>query len=267
MGNRARGLGNFPLVSPGDNVGEIIAELVSAQGGVDTGDVFVVAQKVVSKAEGRLVPLSDVVPSSLAEGIARRTGRDPRLCQLYIDESDRIVGLNGRHVITVHRLGFEGTGAGVDLSNSDPSGEVACLLPLDPDRSAAEIRSTIRAKTGAITAVIVSDSMGDRNREGAVGKAIGLAGIRHLEEPDETDLFGKNSRPVINRVDEIAAAGSILMGQGAARMPVVQLRGVPFTPDDSASIRGLLVVSNLPSCQPARRPIEEAGPTKTACRL
>jgi coenzyme F420-0:L-glutamate ligase / coenzyme F420-1:gamma-L-glutamate ligase len=156
--------------------------------------------------------------------------------------------VKGRHVVTVHRLGFTGTGAGVDMSNAGmrTSGQ-AVLLPADPDASARGIRDGIRDLTGAAIAVIVSDSFGSAVREGAYGAAIGIAGIRHLEEPEgDADLFGSPSKPVMNRVDEIASAASILMGQTAAGSPVIVGRGVPYTPDDHASLAGLLIDPVLP---------------------
>ncbi|HEV2375995.1 MAG TPA: coenzyme F420-0:L-glutamate ligase [Streptosporangiaceae bacterium] len=244
-----RGLPGIPLVQPGDDLPAIIAKAAEDDGLTFTdGDVVVVAQKIVSKAEGRTVRLADVHPSQQAEDLARRTGRDARLCQLYLDESKAILDVKGRHVVTLHRLGFIGTGAGVDRSNAgDASDATAVLLPLHPDASARHIRDRLRELTGATLAVIVSDSFGSANREGAYGAAIGIAGIRHLEEPeDEADLYGTPSRPLMNRVDEIASAASILMGQTAAARPVILARGVPYTPDENASLARLLIEPTLP---------------------
>jgi coenzyme F420-0:L-glutamate ligase/coenzyme F420-1:gamma-L-glutamate ligase len=206
------------------------------------GDVVVIAQKIVSKAEGRIVHLADVIPSPRAEKLARLTGRDARLCQLYLDESTAITAVNGRHVVTVHRLGFVGTGAGVDMSNvGERADGNAVLLPADPDASARAIRSAIKDRTGATIAIIICDSFGSPVRDGAIGAAIGIAGIRHVEQPEnDADLFGNPSKPMMNRVDEIASAASILMGQTAAARPVVVGRGVPYTVDEHASIARLL---------------------------
>jgi coenzyme F420-0:L-glutamate ligase/coenzyme F420-1:gamma-L-glutamate ligase len=244
-----RALPGIPLIQPGDDLPALIStaakhdELALAD-----RDVLVVAQKIVSKAEGRIVRLDTVTPSPRAEKLARITGRDARLCQLYLDESQAIVDIKGRHVVTIHRLGFAGTGAGVDMSNvADRSDGHAVLLPVDPDASARAIRDGIRERTGATVAVIVSDSFGSATREGAYGAAIGIAGIRHAEEPEgEADLFDNPSKPMMNRVDEIASAASILMGQTGAARPVVVGRGVPFTVDEHASISWLLIKTPLP---------------------
>ncbi|MGD0247378.1 MAG: coenzyme F420-0:L-glutamate ligase [Streptosporangiaceae bacterium] len=128
------------------------------------------------------------------------------------------------------------------MSNvADRADGYAVLLPADPDASARGIRARLRELTGAAVAVIVSDSFGSPVREGAIGAAIGIAGIRHAEEPQgDADLFGNASKPMMNRVDEIAAAASILMGQTAAARPVIVGRGIPYTVDENASITRLL---------------------------
>ena len=240
---RFRALPGIPLIQPGDDLPALIAKAAEAADlAFADGNVVVVAQKVVSKAEGRIVRLDDVAPTPEAEELAERTGRDARLCQLYLDESAAITEVRGRHVVTVHRLGFVGTGAGVDMSNvADRAEGYAVLLPVDPDASARGIRARLHELTGAAVAVIVSDSFGSPVREGAIGAAIGIAGIRHAEEPHgDADLFGNASKPMMNRVDEIAAAASILMGQTAAARPVIVGRGVPYTVDENASIARLL---------------------------
>jgi coenzyme F420-0:L-glutamate ligase / coenzyme F420-1:gamma-L-glutamate ligase len=244
-----RALPGIPLIQPGDNLPTLITKAArDDQLTLTDGDVITVAQKIVSKAEGRIVRLSDVTPSPRAEKLAHITGRGPRLCQLYLDESKAIIEVRGRHLVTVHRLGFQGTGAGVDMSNvADRAAGYAVLLPEDPDASARRIRSGIREHTGATVAVIISDSFGSPVREGAHGAAIGIAGIRHAEEPEgDVDLFGNPSKPVINRVDEIASAASILMGQTAAARPVVVGRGILYTRDENASIAQLLTQAPLP---------------------
>jgi coenzyme F420-0:L-glutamate ligase/coenzyme F420-1:gamma-L-glutamate ligase len=244
-----RALPGIPLIQPGDELPALIVQAAEAdEFTLADADVVVVAQKIVSKAEGRIVHLADVTPSPRAEKLARLTGRDARLCQLYLDESKAIIEVHGRHVVTVHRLGFVGTGAGVDMSNvADRADGYAVLLPVDPDASARTIRAGIRDRVGAKVAVIVSDSFGSPSREGAYGAAIGIAGIRHLEQPGgDADLFGNPNKPIMNRVDEIASAASILMGQTAAARPVVIGRGVPYTVDENASIAGLLTEPPLP---------------------
>lgn len=245
-----RGLPGIGLIGPGDDLAVIIVEAAHS----DTfqfadRDVVVVASKVVSKAEDRIVDLVSVTPSPRALQLAERTGRDARLCQLYLDESRAFLNVKGRHVVTVDKRGFQGTGAGVDLSNVGPRTEArAVLLPVDPDASARHIRDGIRQQTGVSVAVIVSDSFGSDLRDGAVGAAIGIAGIRHLEEPEgERDLYANPSRPIMNRVDEIASAASILMGQTDAALPVIVGRGIRYTVDEHADISRLVVGPPLPS--------------------
>lgn len=212
------------------------------------GDVIVVASKIVSKAENRLVKLADVTPSERAIRLAERTGRDAHLCQLYLDESKAILNVKGRHVVTVDQRGFQGTGAGVDMSNIAPRSDgFAILLPEDPDASARRIRQGIHTQTNITVAVIVSDSFGSDLRDGAYGAAIGIAGIRHLEEPEDSqDLFGNPSRPLMNRVDELASAASILMGQTDAAVPVIIGRGANYTVDENARLGRLLIGPSLP---------------------
>jgi coenzyme F420-0:L-glutamate ligase / coenzyme F420-1:gamma-L-glutamate ligase len=141
-----------------------------------------------------------------------------------------------------------GTGAGVDMSNAGPSSEcIAVLLPEDPDASARSIRDGIKQLSGATVAVIISDSFGSEHRDGAFGAAIGIAGIRHLEEPEgEHDLFGNSSRPVMNRVDEIASAASMVMGQTDAALPIIVGRCISYTIDETAAISRLLIGPELP---------------------
>lgn len=244
-----RALPGIPLIQPGDDLAAIIADAARTDGlALDDSDVVIVAQKIVSKAEGRIVRLSDVVPSADARDLAERTGRPAALCQLYLDESRAITGVKGRHVVTVHRIGYVGTGAGVDMSNvADRAEGYAVLLPADPDASARQIRDGLRRHAGASPAVIITDSFGSPDRNGAYGAAIGIAGIRHIEEPSgEMDLFGNASSPWMNRVDEIASAGSILMGQTSAARPVIVGRGIPYTPDENADITRLLTPPATP---------------------
>ena len=244
-----RALPGIPLIRHGDDLAAIIVKAADEDGlTLRDDDVVVVAQKIVSKAEGRVVHLDAINPSDRAVNLARRTGRDARLCQLYLDESTAILDVSGRHVVTLHRLGFVGTGAGVDMSNVGKREEGnAVLLPEDPDTSARRIRAGVHHLTGATIAVIISDSFGSPTRAGAFGAAIGIAGIRHLEEPEgDADLYGNPSKPQVNRVDEIAAAASILMGQTAAAHPVVIARGVPYTADEHAALAPLLTPPRLP---------------------
>ncbi len=244
-----RALPGIGLIESGADLAAIIIKAAEQDGfQLVDGDVVVVAQKIVSKAEGRVVNLGDVTATDRAQRLAERTGRDARLCQLYLDEAKAVINVKGRHVVTVDKRGFLGTGSGVDMSNVGPRSQGwAVLLPEDPDASARRIRDGIRDHTRTTVAVIVSDSFGSPVRDGAIGTAIGIAGIRYMEEPDgEQDLFGNPSKPIMDRVDEIAAAASILMGQTDAARPVVIGRGVPYTVDEHACIAQLLFGPLLP---------------------
>ncbi len=245
-----RALPGIPRITVGDDLGQIIVDAVNADGHrLHEGDVIVVAQKIVSKVEDRVVRLNTVTPTPRAERLAELTGRDARLCQLYLDESKAVVEIIGRHVVTVDNRGMYDTAAGVDLSNSGVYEEGwACLLPVDPDASARTIRDRIRDLTGTTVAVIISDSLGNRWREGSEGQAIGLAGIAAVEKaaPDAMDLYGNPSWGDLNRVDELAGAAHALMGQTNEAIPVVLIRGAPYTMDEFASMHDLLVEVPLP---------------------
>jgi coenzyme F420-0:L-glutamate ligase/coenzyme F420-1:gamma-L-glutamate ligase len=240
-----RALPGLPRIQVGDDLGALVVDAVRRDGHtLADGDVLVVAQKIVSKAEDRLVRLDTVEPGERARRLADRTGRDPRLCQLYLDESRHVLEIIGRHVVTLDHRGLVDTSGGVDSSNAGVFAEGwACLLPVDPDASARRIRDRVRELTGAAVAVIVSDSLGGPHREGSIGAAIGLAGIAAVEKapPGDTDLYGNPMWGDINRVDEIAGAATALMGQSDAALPIVLVRGAAYTPDEHATICGLLV--------------------------
>lgn len=225
----------FPLIASGDRLPEIIRQAVGANGmTVEDGDVLVVAQKIVSKAEGRMFRLSEVVPSPNAVSLGMKTGKDPRLVQLILQESVAVRRAVGNLIITEHRLGMVMANAGVDQSNVDEGH--ALLLPLDPDRSAREIRDHLAEHERVSVGVIVADSIGRAWRNGIVGHAIGVAGVTAVRDLRGTpDL---NGRPLLSSetavADEIAAAASLLMGQAAEGRPVVLVRGLDVAGDGSA---------------------------------
>jgi coenzyme F420-0:L-glutamate ligase/coenzyme F420-1:gamma-L-glutamate ligase len=240
-----RAVPGIPMISAGDDLAAIIGAALAADGhALRDSDVVVVAQKIVSKAEGRVVALNTVTAGPEAHGLAGRTGRDARLCQLILDESAEILAVLGRHIITVDVRGLVDTAGGVDSGNAGPFLDGwACLLPEDPDASARRIRHGIRDLTGRTPGVIISDSLGDPFREGSRGAAIGIAGIAAVEKPasGEKDLYDNPMWGDMNRVDELAGAASALMGQGDAARPVVLVRGASWTAEESAAIRDLLV--------------------------
>ena len=224
-------LPDFPQVAAGDDLAALTAEALARAGFVlRTNDVLVFAQKVISKAEGRRIALADVVPSARALELARMVQKDPRLVELVLRESRRVVRSAKDVLIVEHRLGLIMANAGVDQSNvADPAGgEFALLLPEDPDASAARLRERLRILTGCEPGIVVSDSFGRAWRVGTVGVAIGCAGFpATLDLRGQTDLFGRPLRvTVVGHADEIASAASILMGQANEARPVILVRGL-----------------------------------------
>jgi coenzyme F420-0:L-glutamate ligase / coenzyme F420-1:gamma-L-glutamate ligase len=224
-------LPDFPRVSAGDDLAALAVQaLTRAALKLVADDVLVFAQKVVSKAEGRRVRLSDVTPGARALELAQTVAKDPRLVELILRESRRVVRAAHDVLIVEHRLGLIMANAGIDQSNvGDPAGgELALLLPEDPDGSATLLREHLHALTGCAPGIVISDSFGRPWRLGTVGVAIGCAGLpATLDLRGQTDLFGRPLRvTVVGHADEIAAAASLLMGQAGEARPVVLVRGL-----------------------------------------
>lgn len=197
-------------------------------------DILVLAQKIVSKAEGRLVNLATVTPSSNAIELAQKTEKDPRVVELILQESNEIVRTRVGAIIVEHKLGFVCANAGIDHSNvagdGDNQEEFVLLLPVDPDQSAKQIRDAIKRKTSKNIGVMIIDSHGRAWRNGTVGLCIGLSGIPALiDERGWKDLFGYTLKiTVVGIADELAAAASLMMGQADEGTPVVLVRGFPY---------------------------------------
>lgn len=231
----------IPLVRKGDDLVDLIGEGLARAGIVPRGgDVFVLAQKIVSKAEGRMVELASVEPSAEAIALAEKVQKDPRLVELILSESVRVVRARPGVLIVEHRLGFVMANAGVDQSNvASPGGpQQALLLPVDPDGSAATLKARLSQQFGVPVAVVVNDSFGRAWRRGTCGVAIGAAGLPSLMDlRGSPDLFGRALQvSVTGHADEIAAAASLVMGQGAEGQPVVIVRGLTWRgPDNGAS--------------------------------
>jgi coenzyme F420-0:L-glutamate ligase/coenzyme F420-1:gamma-L-glutamate ligase len=224
-------LPDFPLVREGDDLGLLIQEGLSRAGiGLVDGDVLVVAQKVVSKAEGRRLNLAEVEPSEEARSLARRAGKDPRMMEVVLRESRRVLRAEREVVIVEHRLGFVCANAGVDHSNVDGEDGWMLLLPENPDASAARLRGQLETWSGARLGVLIIDSHGRAWRMGVVGVAIGVSGFPALvDRRGDSDLFGYRLRVTqIGLADEIAAGASALMGQADEGRPVVHVRGLPY---------------------------------------
>jgi coenzyme F420-0:L-glutamate ligase / coenzyme F420-1:gamma-L-glutamate ligase len=231
----------IPLVRKGDDLVALIGEGLARGGIVPRGaDVFVVAQKIVSKAEGRMVDLATVEPSTEAIELAGQIQKDPRLVELILSESVRVVRARPNVLIVEHRLGFVMANAGIDQSNvAAPDGrQHALLLPVDPDGSAEILRTRLSQRFGVPVAVVINDSFGRAWRRGTCGVAVGAAGLPSLMDlRGSPDLFGRKLQvSVTGHADEIAAAASLVMGQGAEGQPVVVVRGLTWRgPDNGAS--------------------------------
>jgi coenzyme F420-0:L-glutamate ligase / coenzyme F420-1:gamma-L-glutamate ligase len=230
----------LPMVKPGDDLAGLLASALEPNGiTLRPGDVLVVAQKIVSKAEDRIVDLATVVPSPQAIDLAVEVHKDPRLVEVILSESVRVVRKRPGVLIVEHRLGFVMANAGVDQSNvAPPDGmQRALLLPADPDRSAAALRRGLAALTGTEVAVIINDSFGRAWRRGTAGVAIGAAGLPALIDlRGQPDLFGRTLEvSIIGFADEIAAAASLLMGQADEAQPAVLVRGLAWSAPSSAA--------------------------------
>ena len=210
----------LPEIEPGDDLAALIAERVD----LAEGDILVVAHKVVSKAEGRLRDMRGITPTGQAREIAKRNGSDPRQVQAVLDESVRLVRTE-RVIIAQTRHGFVCANAGVDHSNV-PGDEILCLLPVDPDASAARLRGQLRERTGRTVAVIVSDTFGRAWRIGIQNVALGVAGMPAVVDyRGRDDDFGRTMvGTVVAVADELAGAAELAMGK-TDRVPAVVIRG------------------------------------------
>ena len=223
---------NIPLIKSGDLLAQVMLRAISdADVQLVDGDILVVAQKIVSKAEGRLVALQDVVPSSAAQKLAAETEKEPALCQLILDESAEILRKKPGVIIVRHRLGHVGANAGIDQSNIEhAAGDSALLLPIDPDLSAQTLRDEVYAAIGIKVGVLIADSMNRPWRLGTVGNAIGCAGVQVIDDlRGGDDLFGRELKvSMVNRADSLTATATLLMGETIERTPLVVVRGLPI---------------------------------------
>ena len=224
-------LPHIPMVRPGDDIARLIGRALDAAGlELSSGDLLVVAQKIISKAEGRCARLADISPTPRAVELAAQVDKDPRLVELILRESREVVRRRPGVLIVEHELGYIHANAGIDRSNVDGGEDSVLLLPLDSDASAEALRSELSSSGEREIGVIINDSAGRAWREGAIGFALGTAGIEPL-----VDLVGKRDlmgRPMevtsVAVADELAAAASVLMGQADEGAPVVLIRGLDW---------------------------------------
>jgi len=233
-------LEGFPLVEPGDDLARLVFASLQANGlQLRPGDVLVVAQKIVSKAEDRYRRLAEVEPGPEAIELARQADKDPRQVELILAESREVIRVRPGVIIVEHRNGYVHANAGIDRSNiRSPEGDPrVLLLPEDPDASARALREALGELTGVAPQVIINDSAGRAWRNGTVGIAIGTAGLAPVRNQiGERDMFGnvlQVTEPA--EADELAAAASLLMGQSTQGLPVVLARGAGLRPSDEGS--------------------------------
>jgi coenzyme F420-0:L-glutamate ligase/coenzyme F420-1:gamma-L-glutamate ligase len=239
-------LPNIPMVHTGDDLVRIICNgLSEAKIQLQDGDILVLAQKIVSKAEGRWVNLFSIQPSTRALELGESINKDPRLVELILHESNQILRTRIGTIIVEHRLGFVCANAGIDHSNVAGEGnleeEWVLLLPENPDATAQLIRQNLEAMSGVSLGTMIIDSHGRAWRQGVVGVAIGLSGLPGLVDMrGERDLFGYKLRiTTIGAADELAAAASLLMGQANEATPIIHVRGFPY-PLREGNIKELL---------------------------
>jgi len=239
-------LPGIPLVEPGDDLAALLVQGVQRAGlTLGDGDVLVVAQKIVSKAEGRLVNLEAITPSEAAVELGQKAQKDPRLVEVILGESQKVLRTRPGLVIVEHRLGFVCANAGVDHSNvrgpRGAAGEWVLMLPIDPDRSARELADRLQSETRSRIGVLIIDSHGRAWRMGTVGIAIGVAAFPALLDlRGHPDLFGDLLQVTqVGLADELAAGASLVMGQADEGLPVIHVRGLPY-PLHEGSMRELL---------------------------
>ncbi len=236
------GIERLPIVKTGDNLAELICNAAESQGTrIQNRDILVITHVIVSRVEGRVVNLDEVVPSEFARNIAEQYGKDPTLVEVVLRESKSIRRMGDGKLITETKHGFICANSGVDKSNVPGERNVA-LLPEDPDRSAEEIREKIRRLTGCDVAVIISDTHGRPLRKGEINVAIGVAGIKALRDRrGESDLFGYVLRVKQTAIiDELASAAELVIGQTNEGIPVAIIRGYNYLKSENAKTTNLI---------------------------
>lgn len=227
---RLFGVENIPLIKEGNDIADLVLNaMAECKIEIDNGDVLVIAETIIAKAEGNIINLEDIKPSLQAEKISEKTGKDPRLVEAIIQKSNEIIKVGSDFIISETKHGFVCANAGIDESNIDKG--MATPIPDDPDKSAAIIRRNIKKATDKEIVVIISDTQGRAFREGAIGAAVGISGMSPLwDRKGEKDLYGRELQTTsIAVADELAGAASILMGQADEGIPVVLIKGVEYT--------------------------------------
>jgi coenzyme F420-0:L-glutamate ligase/coenzyme F420-1:gamma-L-glutamate ligase len=222
-------LPGIPLVNAGDALDALILEALDrASLQLENGDILVIAQKIISKAEGRSIALSEVKPTPEAYELAKATDKEPEIVQLILDESQQILRHRPGVLIAEHKLGFILANAGIDRSNVDADANQVLLLPEDPDGSAAKLREQLSSASGKRLGVIIADSVGRAWRMGTTGMALGSAGVEALSNlRGQKDMFGRELQVSEHAVaDSVASAAELIMGEADEAIPVVIVRGL-----------------------------------------
>lgn len=223
------GIKNIPLIKKGDDLSQIILKAADNQNiPLDDGDILVIAETVVAKAEGNVINLETMEPGKQAYKLSELTGKEVELVEAIMEESNEIVKVGPDFIISETKHGFVCANAGIDESNVDKG--LATPIPVNPDSSAHQIRKKIEKNTRKKIAVIISDTQGRAFREGAIGSAIGISGMEPLwDRCGELDLYGRELKTTsIAVADELASAASLVMGQANEGIPIVIIRGISY---------------------------------------
>jgi len=236
------GVTGLPVIKEGDDLAKMICEAAERQGTpIQNGDIIVITHVIVSRAEGNVVNLDNIIPSDFAKAFAKRFNKDPKHIEVILRESRSIVRMGDGKLITETRQGFVCANSGVDYSNVSGNGQVA-LLPKNADRSAQEIRRKIRKLTGKNVAIIISDTHGRPLRDGEINIAIGVAGIKTIRDRrGEKDLFGYTLRIKRTAIaDELSSAAELVIGQANEGIPVAIIRGYQYPKSERAKATDLI---------------------------
>lgn len=238
------GLNDIPLINEGDDLAELIIKSIKNRSlEIDDGDVLIIAETVVVKAEGRIIDLRKINPSEKALKLAKQTGKNVKLVEAIIRESKEIIKVGPDFIISETKHGFVCANAGIDESNVDIG--LATPIPDDPDGSAALLKKVLEKRFGKDIAIIIADTQGRAFREGAIGVAIGVSGIDPLwDRSGESDLYGRELKTTsIAVADELSAAASLIMGQADEGIPIVIIKGISYfkkLKNDESSIKSLI---------------------------
>jgi len=219
----------IPIIKVNDNISEILIDSLNKEKIIlQNYDIIIIAQTIISRAEGKYIELNNIIPSKFALNLSKRINKDPRLIEIILNESASLIKIGNNKIITESRLGFICADAGVDQSNSPPG--TVTLLPSNPDQSAKQIKNDLEEYFGVKIGVIITDTHGRPFREGAINVAIGVAGIEPIRSYiGDKDIFNRQLLSTkVAIADEIASAAELLMGESNQKIPVVILRGFKF---------------------------------------